>query len=189
MSYEAQRDRRIIARHGKGLTYSLRRKNRFLPGLSLTLAAAASAGATSISVTTSGGLKSNSGRAVAGATFTLASVAGTYTVAADATATGNPLTITFTPALPVGGAANGAALTWVAPYAEHTYQAMNGAAQRTTDEKMVAAGERVRWLLYSSTVPAPAPGDDLGGLAIKSVDPIGSGSTATRYKCIVGAAS
>lgn len=180
------RDARIVRRFGDGLTYSLRRKNSLAKAL--TVAAAALAGASSISFTASGGLRKNDGRVVKGATFTLAGVAGVYTVAADATVTVNPLVLSFTPVL-AGPVAQGAALTWTQPYAEHAFKAMNGSSQETTDENMVAAGELVRWLLAEAGLQTPEAGDDLGGLAIKRVEPIGPGASPSRFKVIVGAAS
>lgn len=192
MSYAHERDRRIIKRFGGGLTYSLRRKNSFVPGKVLTVAVAALAGLSSISLTASGGLRKNDGEAVKGATFTLAGVAGTYVVAADAPVTGNPLVLTFTPPL-AGNVALGAVLTWAQPYALHTFQAMNGSAQELTDENMVAAGELVRWLLADAALPTPEAGDDLGDgttwEAIKKVQPVGSGALPTRFKVFVGAKS
>lgn len=186
LTYEQQRDRRIIQRFGGGLTYALRKKNSLAKAL--TLSAAALAGASSITVTTPGNLRRNDGKVVKGATFTLAGVTGTCTVAADATVTGNPLTITFTPVL-AGPAALGAALTWSQTYAEYTYAAMNGSSQEQTEEQMIAAGELVRWLLADSSLPAPETGDELGGLSVKRVFPVGPSATPSRYKVIVGAAS
>lgn len=188
LSHQRQRDARIIRRHGGGLKYTLRRKNTFEPSLGLKLSSAASAGATSISLTgTTMALSRKDGIAKKGAIFQLAGVTGTYTVATDATITGNPYTLTFTPAL-AGPGALGAALTWTQPYSDHVYTAMNGASQEITDERMVASGLMVRWLTYRADLPAPAVLDVLGGLTVRDVEPIGSAGVS-RYKVTVGAAS
>jgi hypothetical protein len=185
LSRERAMSNRIIRRFGGGLTYALRRKNSLSEPLKLS--AAALAGATSATVTGTRVLRKGDGTVKKGATFTVAGVAGTYTVAADATVTGNPLTITFAPVL-AGPASQNAAVTWSQPYAEHSYEAMNGRSQVKTEQQLVADGELVRWLLYSADLPAPAVGDALGGLTVQNVEPIGAAGVA-RYKVTVGAAS
>lgn len=161
---------------GSGARLPLKRLNTLKPEAQ-TLVGAHSAGVTSLTATAT----QLRGRAVKGSTFTVAGVTGTYAASADASAgVNNQVTVTFTPAL-AGPALNGAAVTWSQPYAEHSFLRMKGAREEDTDDQ-VGKGTQVFHLAYDAALPAPDPGDFLGGLRIKSAETVGEN---LRYRVVV----
>lgn len=82
------------------------------------------------------------------------------------------LTLTFTPAIPVGqSAAIGAVVTFTQTYSDTTYPALRRDVV-SDDEDATMTGQQVRVLPYSKNKPAPRQGDLLDSRQIQSVESV-----------------
>lgn len=153
---------------------------------STVLSAPLAASATAAIIKAAGGSRL-SGTVVAGSKFTIAGVTGTYTLSADVTAPPPPaagvVTITFTPAIPVGqSAAIGAVLTFTQKYGEVTYPVLSRQAS-VDDVKAIENGESVKVLPFEKGKAAPRVGDRLDGVPVVRVETIDADDGVAYYRC------
>jgi hypothetical protein len=186
LTFEQQRDDRIIQRIGRKATAVLRKQNDIPPTVPMQVAGTAAAGTTQL--TADAQIKTKLGRAVKGSKFTIAGVTGSFTLSEACESALATIVLKFTPALPTGGAANDALITWTQTYADWTFYQMRPAQTETTD-KAVEKGTRVFQLAYKSGNEAPEVGDTLAGLPVIEVKPIAPGGpgTESRWRVVTGA--
>jgi hypothetical protein len=161
---------------------TLRRQNTLLA--STVLASGVAAGASTVTLKAPAGRLT--GRAVAGALFSIAGIPGTCTVSEDAqTPASGVLEIAFTPALPPGASAStGAVVTFSQAYAEHTYPVVNREAS-VEDRKATEEGLTVQLLPYTEGRPVPEQGDLLDGVSIKRVGTVDADEGIAFFRCFV----
>lgn len=104
-----------------------------------------------------------------GATFTIAGVAGTFTTTGAKTAAANILEdVPFTPVLPVGGAADNAAVTITQAYGEFTFRALR--TRFEDEDKVDSAFIAKDWQKYHFLTHADGVAPEVGDLVYDGAD-------------------